>query len=186
MASQSETCHNFTPERGYLEGSRKDRQSITADWEPLQPFIHKVEVRTVSNVIKDNGVLTEVYRRDWCLDTLDVAQVFQVMLVPGGISAWHAHQFATDRLFVNHGTLKVILYDARQSSPTYGLLNEFRCGLMRPTLIVVPPGVWHGVQNIAEVPGSLLNVVDRAYTYEDPDHWRLPWDSEQIPYRFSQ
>jgi dTDP-4-dehydrorhamnose 3,5-epimerase len=27
-------------------------------------------------------------------------------------------------------------------------------------------------------------MVDRAYTYEDPDHWRLPPDTREIPYRF--
>ena len=35
-------------------------------------------------------------------------------------------------------------------SPTHRLVNEFRCGLARPTLILVPPGVWHGVHNIGD------------------------------------
>jgi dTDP-4-dehydrorhamnose 3,5-epimerase len=52
-------------------------------------------------------------------------------------------------------------------------------------LVVVPPGVWHGVQNTGSVPGLLLNVVDRAYCYEEPDHWRLPADTANIPYRFA-
>jgi glycosyltransferase involved in cell wall biosynthesis len=32
----------------------------------------------------------------------------------------------------------------------------------------------------------LLNLVDNAYRYEDPDHWRLPPDSPQVPYRFTR
>lgn len=186
MASRSEFPRNFTAEQGRIDGDRKDQQSITADWELLQPLIDQVQVKAIRNVVKENGVLTEVYRRDWMLDDGGVEQVFQSLLFPGGISAWHAHQLTTDRLFANHGVLKVVLYDARQSSPTYGLINEFRCGSVRPTLLVVPPGVWHGVQNISHEPAFLLNVVDRAYTYEDPDHWRLPWDTEKIPYSFSQ
>jgi dTDP-4-dehydrorhamnose 3,5-epimerase len=91
----------------------------------------------------------------------------------------------TDRLFVNHGQILVVLYDAREDSSTFGVLNKFHLGILRPGLLVVPPKVWHGVQNIGEGSSSLLNLVDRAYRYEDPDHWRLPHDTSLIPYRFS-
>jgi dTDP-4-dehydrorhamnose 3,5-epimerase len=82
--------------------------------------------------------------------------------------------------------MKVALFDARSNSRTHKLVNEFRIGLLRPTLIVVPPGVWHGVQNISKEPGCLVNLVDRAYAYEDPDHWRLPFDTSEIPYSFNK
>ncbi len=78
------------------------------------------------------------------------------MLKPGGISAWHTHQKTVDRLFANHGLVKVVLYDARKNSPTFGRLNIFRIGTVRPALIIVPPGVWHGVQNISGEPAMLL------------------------------
>ena len=175
----------FTPEQGMIEGSAKDPRSITSDWTPLQELIDGVKLREVRNVPKENGLLTEVFRADWALDAGGVGQVFQVVLAPGGLSAWHAHQFTTDRLFASHGLVKVVLFDARTRSPTHGRLNEFRVGLLRPTLIVVPPGVWHGVQNISREPGCLLNMPDRAYSYDDPDHWRLPPDSPEIPYSFA-
>ena len=111
-------------------------------------------------------------------------QVFQVLLQPNGLSAWHAHAVTTDRLFVNHGQIKIVLYDARPQSPTHGVINEYRLGTVRPALLVVPPQVWHGVQNLSHEPSLLLNLVDEAYRYEDPDHWRLPPDTDQIPYSF--
>lgn len=174
----------FTPEQGLIEGCTKDERSIASDWEPLRELIEGVKVKEIKNVPKENGFLTEIFRADWALDAGEVGQVFQVNLFPGGISAWHAHQFSTDRLFASLGLMKVVLFDARSSSPTHRLINEFRLGLMRPTLIVVPPGVWHGVQNISKESGCLINLVDRAYAYEDPDHWRLPFDSTEIPYSF--
>lgn len=167
-----------------MRGATKDRQSITADWVPLVELIDGVRVREVKNVPKDTGVLVEIYRRDWRLDEGGVDQVFQVTLFPGAFSAWHTHRVTTDRLFANHGQLKIVLYDERPESPTRGRINEFRFGTARPALVVVPPGVWHGVQNLGHEVASVLNVVDRAYAYEDPDHWRLPADTAQIPYRF--
>jgi dTDP-4-dehydrorhamnose 3,5-epimerase len=169
-----------------IPGCRKDAQSITRDWHPSdRPLIEGVRVKESRNVIKGNGHLTEMYRSDWLDTNQAIDQVFQVAINPGGLSAWHAHGFATDRLFCISGRLLIVLYDGRQDSSTYRLVNEFYCGLARPTLIVVPPGVWHGVHNIGHEPGILVNMVDKAYRYEDPDHWRLPADTREIPYRFS-
>jgi dTDP-4-dehydrorhamnose 3,5-epimerase len=105
-----------------------------------------------------------------------------VRLDPHGISAWHTHRTTTDRLFVNLGRIRIALYDARPDSPTHGRLNEFRFGEHRPALVAVPPGVYHGVVNISDAPSAILNLVDDPYRYEDPDHWRIPADSEAIPY----
>jgi dTDP-4-dehydrorhamnose 3,5-epimerase len=74
-----------------------------------------------------------------------------------------------------------MLYDARPDSASAGRVNVVHCGSARPMLITVPPGVWHGVQNVGAAPALLLNLPDRAYAYEAPDHWRLPHDTERIP-----
>jgi dTDP-4-dehydrorhamnose 3,5-epimerase len=175
----------FIPENGFIEGATKDRQSITSDWLSIQELIYGVKVREVKNVCKrQGGVLTEIFRFDWNLDSGTINQVFQNMLAPGEISGWHAHQQTTDRIFINNGRLRIGLYDARTGSPTYKKYNEFYFGMDRPALLVVPPGVWHAVQNNTSEPASLLNMVDQAYCYEGPDHWRLPIDSPMIPYKF--
>ena len=130
------------------------------------------------------GVLTEIFRVDWGLDNGRIGQVFQKLLWPGCLSAWHVHPHTTDRLFVNLGLLKIVLYDARAESATRGAVNEFVFGAARPALVVIPPGVWHGVLNTGPEPAALLNLVDHAYCYEAPDHWRLPPDSPEIPFRW--
>jgi dTDP-4-dehydrorhamnose 3,5-epimerase len=162
----------------------KDSQSITADWVRPQELIAGVVLKEVRNVPKDNGMLTEIFRSGWDIGETTVDQIFQVVLSPGAISAWHTHLETLDRLFVTHGLMKVVLYDDRSDSPTHGLVNEFKLGAWRPGLVVVPPGVWHGIQNLHHEPSTILNAVDRAYRYEDPDHWRVPHDSADIPYRF--
>ncbi|MEK6259466.1 MAG: dTDP-4-dehydrorhamnose 3,5-epimerase [Planctomycetota bacterium] len=174
----------FTAEQGFIEGCTKDKQSITSDWEIPRQLIDGVRVKETKSVLGEQKALTEIFRCDWALDDEGIDQVFQVRLFPGAITAWHAHQHTTDRLFVSSGLLKVVLYDARQGSPTFGLVNEFRWGSLRPALVSVPPGVWHGVQNNSGETACLLNIVNRAYRYEDPDHWRLPWNTDKIPYAF--
>ena len=175
----------FRLDEGYIEGTAKDGQSVQRDWLPAQHLLQGVKIVEVRNVIKGGGMLTEVFRREWNVDEAAVDQVFQVLLGPREVSAWHVHRDTRDRLFVNHGAVRVVLYDARRASSTFGGINEFRLGAQRPALVLVPPGVWHGLENLRDQDSLVLNLVDRAYCYEDPDHWRLPADSASIPYRFA-
>jgi dTDP-4-dehydrorhamnose 3,5-epimerase len=167
-----------------LPGATKDEQSVTADWAVLRETIDGVRLIEVRNVIGESGHTTEILRSDWFPDgEVALDQVFQVTLDGHAVSAWHVHMQTTDRLFVNVGQVKVVLYDARPGSPTHGLVNDFRLGDRRPGLVIVPAGVWHGIKNLQTSEARVLNLVDRAYEYEDPDHWRLPPDTTEIPYR---
>jgi dTDP-4-dehydrorhamnose 3,5-epimerase len=178
--NQRNSAQNWT-----LPGMVKDRQSVTRDWQVAdQNLIDGVAVVEVKNVVTGRGYLTEIYRADWNLAPANVAQVFQTMLEPGTVSAWHAHAKTTDRLFAAYGRILIVLFDARQGSPTYGELNQFRFGGVRPALVTVPAGVWHGVQNVASAPSMLLNLVSDCYSYEDPDHYRLPMNTQEIPFQF--
>ncbi len=62
-------------------------------------------------------------------------------------------------------------------------MAEYRLAPERPGLLIVPPGVFHGVKALGARPATLINMVDEAYSYTAPDHWRLPADSAEIPYR---
>jgi dTDP-4-dehydrorhamnose 3,5-epimerase len=170
-------------EQWLLPGAKRRTQSVTSGWDFVgQPLIDGVVVHEVRNVPTGYGYLTELYRSDWHTDDQPVDQVFQSVLAPGTISAWHVHGETVDRLFVTHGRMLLALFDARPDSPTHGLVNEFRFGTVRPALVVVPPAVWHGVKNVGWEPGFLVNAVDRAYAYEDPDHYAVPVDSPHVPY----
>jgi dTDP-4-dehydrorhamnose 3,5-epimerase len=168
----------------WMVPGEQDRQTVDADWLPVdQPNIEGVAVKEIRPVAASSGYLTEIWRSEWGLDRLPVDQVFQRTLEPGGITGWHAHAVTTDRLFCSVGAVRVSLYDGRKSSASFGNLFHRIIGDKRPALIIVPPGVWHGVKVLGSSTALLLNLVDRAYGYESPDHWRLPPDTEHIPYK---
>jgi dTDP-4-dehydrorhamnose 3,5-epimerase len=168
-----------------LPGATRDTQSTTALWERVaDPFIDGVAVHEIRPVLTSGGETVELYRTDWALDRRGVDQAFMSILRPRTLSAWHAHETTTDRLTVAYGTVRIALFDARADSPTFGLVQERIVAASRRCLISIPPGVWHGVQNIGGVEAGLVNLVDVAYRYASPDHWRLPSDSPDIPYRW--
>jgi dTDP-4-dehydrorhamnose 3,5-epimerase len=168
-----------------LAGAQKDGQIVTSEWQALRRNIDGVVAREVLHVPRDHGVITEMYRSEWDPTGLPVVHIYQSRLFPGAIGAWSCHTKSIDRLFVNQGHLKLVLYDGREESPTHGALMELHVGDARPTFLILPTGVWHGLQNVGSTEALMLNFPTRAYDYEDPDHWRLPYDSDQIPYSWS-
>jgi dTDP-4-dehydrorhamnose 3,5-epimerase len=165
-----------------LQGARKDTQLVTSEWQRIQKGINGVVVREVLHVPRDHGVITELFRPEWDPTGLPVVHVYQSRLFPAAIGAWSCHVKSVDRLFVNQGHLKIVLYDDRDESSTFGQLMELHVGDARPAFLVIPVGVWHGLQNLGPSEALMLNFPTRAYDYADPDHYRLPWDSPEIPY----
>jgi len=165
-----------------LTGAQKDPQIVSSDWQKIQPGIEGVIVREVLHVPRDHGVITEMFRPEWDPTGMPVIHIYQSRLFPGAIGAWSCHTESIDRLFVNQGHLKVVLFDGREESPTFGRVAELHVGDARPAFLVLPTGIWHGLQNLGATDALVLNYPTKAYDYEDPDHWRLPYDTDQIPY----
>lgn len=165
-----------------LSGARKDSQLVNEEWQKIEHGLEGVVAREVLHVPRDHGIITETFRPEWDPTGLPVVHIYQSRLFPGAIGAWSCHEKAIDRLFVNQGHLKVVLFDGRDDSPTFGRVSELFVGDARPTFLLIPPGVWHGLQNLGSSDALILNYPTNAYKYEDPDHWRLPYDTDQIPY----
>jgi len=168
-----------------LPGARKDPQLVTKEWQKIEEQIDGIVVREVLHVPRDHGIITEMFRTEWDPTGMPVVHIYQSRLFPGAIGAWSCHAKTVDRLFVNQGNLKVVLFDGREESPTYRRIAELYVGDARPTFVILPAGVWHGLQNIGSTDALVINYPTNAYNYEDPDHYRLPFDSPEIPYTWT-
>lgn len=165
--------------------ARKDGPQVTSDWQKVAATIDGVSVREVLHVPRDHGVITEIYRPEWDSSGLPVVHIYQSRLFPGAIGAWSCHAKTVDRLFINQGHVKLVLFDGREESTTFGRVMELHVGDARPAFVVLPIGIWHGLQNLGSTDALMVNIPSRAYDYDDPDHYRLPYDSPEIPYSWT-
>ena len=145
------------------------------------PKIGGVEIHELGNVLTRSGFMTEIFRTDWAGHAIGVRQVNWVQLNPAGVTDWHAHARQTDRIVGVGGVIKLALWDGRSASATRGATEIIRIGAARPVLVVIPPGVWHGLRNESGEPTGYLNVIDELYVHEEPDNWRLPVGSTDTP-----
>jgi dTDP-4-dehydrorhamnose 3,5-epimerase len=65
------------------------------------------------------------------------------------------------------------------------VINVLYLDRARPTLVTIPPGVWHALQPLGNAPASFVNFFDVLYRHESPDEWRLPLVNDRIAYRFT-
>jgi dTDP-4-dehydrorhamnose 3,5-epimerase len=167
-----------------LKAARKFEQTVTKEGERLEPLIDGVVWRQAVTHPDERGSLCEVFNPAWNLSDKPLVYVYQITIRPGQIKGFVLHRTYSDRLFFSLGTSKVVLYDDREGSPTRGLLNELHFGDHNRALLVIPPGVWHAVQNVGTTDALFINCPTKPYDHEDPDKWALPRDSDLIPYRF--
>jgi dTDP-4-dehydrorhamnose 3,5-epimerase len=148
-------------------------------------MIDGVKVRKLRLIPDERGYLMEMLRSDW--EEYDkFGQVYITAVYPGVVKGWHYHKIQTDHFICVHGMAKVVLYDGREGSPTQGEVNEFFLGDQNQVLLKIPPGVMHGFKGIGQEMALIVNVPTELYNYEQPDEYRLPAHTDQIPYDWTR
>jgi dTDP-4-dehydrorhamnose 3,5-epimerase len=144
-------------------------------------MIDGVIVRELKPVTDERGWLMELLRSDW--DVFEkFGQVYLTTVYPGVVKAWHYHKKQTDHMACVKGMVKLVLYDSRKSSRTFKQIHEVFAGDRRPLLVKIPPLVYHGFKAIGGETAYVINTPTETYNYENPDEFRLPPDTKQIPY----
>jgi dTDP-4-dehydrorhamnose 3,5-epimerase len=130
------------------------------------PGIEGVEVVDLKRFTDDSGSFMELARlRQGLVGALpgfECRQVNYSELDPGVIKAFHVHRRQTDVWFVPPGDKMLVV-----------ILGDGQTRLLR-----IPPGVAHGVKNLAPSRGRIIYLVDVQFSPdpEQTEEGRLPWD----------
>jgi dTDP-4-dehydrorhamnose 3,5-epimerase len=151
----------------------------------MNRLIDGVKVKQLRVIPDERGRLMEILRCDDEQFT-KFGQVYMTTAYPGVVKGWHYHKKQIDNMAVVRGMMKLVLYDSRENSPTYKLLNEFFFGEHRPLLIQIPPFVFHGFKAISEYEAIVINLPTEPYNYEEPDEYRVHPHENDIPYDWAR
>ena len=146
-------------------------------------MIQGVEIKQLTKNADERGFLMELLRSDDTIFT-KFGQCYVSMNYPGVVRAWHWHEKQDDFLTVVKGMVKFGLYDMREGSPTRGEANEFYMGENNSILLKIPVGVAHGYKTVGVEPSLMINFPTKAYSRAEPDEYRLPWDTDEIPFNW--
>ncbi|NQT46229.1 MAG: dTDP-4-dehydrorhamnose 3,5-epimerase family protein [Candidatus Omnitrophica bacterium] len=148
-------------------------------------MIEGVRVKNLKIIPDDRGRLMEILRDD---DEVFVkfGQVYMTTAFPGIVKAWHYHKKQTDNFTCVKGRIRLVLYDARKDSSTYGEIGEFDLSLDDPILVQIPNMVYHGFKCISDEEAMVINTPTRSYDHKDPDEYRIDPCDKDIAYDWSR
>ncbi len=149
-------------------------------------MIAGVVVKPLKLLPDDRGFLMEMLRADEPAFEA-FGQVYITGCKGGVAKGWHYHRLQTDHFTCVGGTALLVLYDGRDGSPTRGEVQEFildapPCRRADPILVKIPPLVVHGFAALDCDEARIINVPTLPYRAADPDEFRYPWNSPDIPY----
>ena len=148
-------------------------------------MIDGVKVKKLRVIPDERGRLMEGLRSD---DEIFIkfGQMYMTTAYPGVVKGWHYHKVQIDNFVAVKGMFKVVLYDGREGSKTKGEVNEFFMGEHNPILLQIPPLVLHGFKCISDEEAIMTNCATELYHYKDPDEFRTPAHSKDVPYDWSR
>ena len=151
-------------------------------------MIAGIVVKALKLIPDERGFLMEMLR---CDDAVfeRFGQVYITGCRVGVAKAWHYHKEQTDHFICVSGKALVVLYDMREGSATQGTTQECileapPCQEHAPILLKIPPLVAHGFTVVEGEEARIINIPTLPYRYDNPDEYRFPWNSAEIPYRW--
>lgn len=138
--------------------------------------IHDVQQIHLKVHEDDRGYLFEVIHNS---DPF-VSRFGQVYMVGDRVAyvvrAYHKHEELHDWFCIVNGSAKFVLIDDRPDSPTYKKADILVGTGRTPSLMVVPPGVFHGWMSLE--PNTLMcSTASHEYNQAQPDEVRVSPDS---------
>jgi dTDP-4-dehydrorhamnose 3,5-epimerase len=147
------------------------------------PTIEGVRIVELKRHADDGGSMTELARlvegHPEALGDFTVHQINFSEMASGALKAFHLHQRQTDVWYVPPSDrLLVVLLDVRKHSRSEGTRMRVVLGNGASRLLVIPPGVAHGVRNLGSETGRIVYFTDVHFSAEPSacDEGRLPWD----------
>jgi len=144
--------------------------------------IEGVEIKELKTFPDNRGFFREIIRVTDPFFAEGFAQWSHSKMVRNTVKAWHFHKQQSDFWYCPLGDLEVVLYDNRESSPTYKSKMEFTLGDVdgaKDYVIQIPPMVIHGCKVKSDF-AHLFYITTK--TYNPNDEGRLPYNSNLVPH----
>jgi len=145
--------------------------------------IEGVKVIPLKRIPDERGVIMHGVKKGDLLN--DFGEVYFSKIYKDAIKGWHLHR----TLFLNYiciyGTIKLVLYDMRETSSTFKKIQEIFIGQDNYCLVHIPPGIANGSKGLGSPYSIVCNVASEPH---DPSvkYLRIDPYSREIPYDWAR
>ncbi len=146
-------------------------------------MIEGVKIVPLKRIPDERGAIMHGVRKDNILN--DFGEVYFSKINKGAIKAWHVHETLILNYICVHGSVKLVMHDLRESSPTRGETQEVFMGTDNYCLLHIPPGIANGTKGLSDPYALVCNIASEPH---DPKlkYRRIHPDSGEIDYKWEQ
>jgi len=109
-----------------------------------------------------------------------INEVYFSCIYANAIKGWHRHKMMTLNYASIFGSVKCVLFDDRDNSPTKGVIQEIFLSPENYCLISVPPKIWNGFKGLGTDMSTVVNCASMIHE-DDEVNKKDPFDND-IPY----
>ena len=111
-------------------------------------------------------------------------EIYFSQVFPNKIKAWHLHKKMTLNYVAAFGKIKLVLYDDRKNSKTFGKIQEIFLSNQNHLLVSIPPNIWNGFTSADGNLAVLANCSNIPHDKEEIS--RLNFDDPKFPYKWNK
>tara|TARA_B100000029_G_scaffold515265_1_gene621410 strand:+ start:568 stop:1029 length:462 start_codon:yes stop_codon:yes gene_type:complete len=145
--------------------------------------ISGVEIIKKNVITDDRGKILHMLKVD-DNNFKQFGEIYFSYVYPKKIKAWHIHKKMTLNYVAAYGKIKLVLYDDRKNSKTFGKIQEIFLSNDNHLLVTVPPLIWNGFSSADDNLAVLANCSD--IPHDKTEILRLDYDDPKIPYNWNK
>ena len=132
----------------------------------MKKNIEGVKITSLKIISDDRGSVMHMMRND--SKVFDkFGEIYFSTIFKGKIKAWHLHKEATLNYACVYGEVKLVLFDERNGSSTFGEYQEILLSLKNYNLITIPPNIWNGFKGCNDQFSIIANCLNLPHNEKE-------------------
>ena len=145
--------------------------------------IEGVKIITKKVISDDRGKILHMLKND-DEEFQKFGEIYFSYVFPKKIKAWHIHKKMTLNYVAAFGKIKLVLYDDREKSSTFGKIQEIFLSNENHCLVIIPPLIWNGFTSADDNQAILANCSD--IPHDKSEILRLDFNDPKFPYDWNK
>ena len=125
-------------------------------------MIHDVVISPLKIISDDRGKVMHMLRKDSKVFR-SFGEIYFSTIFNKSIKAWHLHKKAILNYACIKGEVKLVLFDDRKKSKSFGKYSEYILTPNKFFLITIPPFIWNGFIGIDREESIVANCISLAH-----------------------
>lgn len=121
--------------------------------------IKDIKITPLKIISDDRGSVMHMMRNDSKVFE-KFGEIYFSTIFNNKIKAWHLHKEATLNYACVYGKAKLVLFDERKNSETYGVYQELFLSIENYSLITIPPNIWNGFKGLNKEYSIIANCLN--------------------------